>query len=185
MRRLDLHVVGPYAVALLASCFFYYHALQIAPAPDGQLGPDLWPKTILFLVVMTCLWEMVRALLSAERRRPEPTPGRIEPALVPKSDALRPADEVGSWAPWIGIAVATAYVAAFPWIGYPLATFFFVATFVFLGNYPRPLVAATIALAASLGFMFLFMRIVYVSLPIGVGPFATFTTTLMSLMHIK
>ena len=104
---------------------------------------------------------------------------------MPHEDAPDNAHELTPMTPWVGIGITAAYVFAFPWIGYPLATFVYVAAFVYLGNYRRPLRAACVGIVASLGFMFLFMRIVYVSLPIGVEPFAQVSTLLMRAMGIK
>lgn len=182
MRRLDIYVVGPYFVALVISCALYYYALQIAPAAEGQLGADLWPKTILILAIVTCIWEIGRSLLVPSNRSAAPAD---EAASTPDEDGPHNAHELTPLTPWVGIALTAAYVFAFPWIGYPLATFLYVAAFVFFGNYRRPLMAMCVGVAASLGFMFLFMRVVYVSLPIGVEPFAQVSTLFMRAMGIK
>ena len=182
MRRLDIYVVGPYAVALVLSSILYYSALQIAPAAEGRLGADLWPKTILILAIVTCIWEIGRSLLVPSNRSASPAEGA---GSMPHEDAPDNAHELTPMTPWVGIGITAAYVFAFPWIGYPLATFVYVAAFVYLGNYRRPLRAACVGIVASLGFMFLFMRIVYVSLPIGVEPFAQVSTLLMRAMGIK
>jgi len=183
MRRLDVYVVGPYTVALAISCFLYYSALQIAPAAEGQLGADWWPKTILILAIVTCIWEIGRSLISHPLNRSPSSPDNA--ASMHQDGGTHNAHELTPMTPWIGIGLTAAYVFAFPWIGYPLATFLYVAAFVYLGNYRRPLVAACVGVAASLGFVFLFMRIVYVSLPIGVEPFAQISTVLMRAMGIK
>lgn len=187
MRRIDVYVVGPYAVALVVSVFFFYEALQIAPAAEGQLGADVWPKTILFFAIVTCLWEIGRSVLFGVSRRPAratdvPT---HDASLIPSATAVDEGSEVSGFAPWIGIGLTAAYVCVFPWIGYALATLLYVVAFVYFGNYRKPLAALCVGVAASLGFMFLFMRVVYVSLPIGVEPFAQISTLLMHTMGIK
>jgi len=184
MRRPDIYVVGPYSVALVASCILYYCSLQIAPPAEGQLGADVWPKTILILAIITCIWEIGRNLVGARASVTESAAD--EAASMPHDDgAPHNAHELTPMTPWIGIALTAVYVFAFPWIGYPLATFVYVAAFVYLGNFRRPLIAVCVGIAASLGFMFLFMRVVYVSLPIGVEPFAQVSTVLMHAMGIK
>lgn len=186
MRRLDVYVVGPYSVALVVSLFFYYQALQIAPAAEGQIGADAWPKAILLLAIVTCIWEIARSFLGDASHPAADSNGESsDAALLAPASAPDNASELSGLTPWIGIALTAAYVFAFPWIGYPLATFLYVAVFVFFGNYRRPLVAACVGIVAGLGFMYLFMRIVYVSLPIGVEPFAQVSTLLMRAMGIK
>jgi putative tricarboxylic transport membrane protein len=183
MRRIDVYVVGPYVVALVVSAFFYYETREIAPAAEGQLGADMWPKTILLLAIATCLWEIARNVLGRSPRTVKHSADDM--SLVPRQSAAEEVSGITGVTPWIGIGLTAAYVAAFPWIGYPLATFLYVVAFVYCGSYRKPLRAVLIGIAASLGFMFLFMRVVYVSLPIGIEPFAQVSTALMHLMGIK
>src|SRR5579864_8778868 len=187
MRRIDVIGVAPYAVILLITSCLYYEALQIAPAAEGKLGADIWPKTVLIFAILTCVWKIASMIRFGplSRNQPalvEPNPADSSPM---QTEAPRDAADAGGFVPWIGIVVTAAYVFAFPWLGYFLATFIYVTTFVYLGNYRRPLIAACIGLAASVGFMLLFMRIVYVSLPIGVEPFAHLSTFLIRAMGIK
>ena len=185
-RRLDLKVVGPYGVAFVVSGFFYFEALQIAPVADNQLGPAVWPKTILLLAMLTCIWEIGRSLIGRGPKGGAATTNENSDAAFDASgDAVHDSTGVKRYTPWLGIALTLAYVAAFQWLGYPIATFLYVSAFVFFGNYRRPLAAVSIGFVASLAFMFLFMRVVYVSLPIGIEPFAQVSTLLMSLMGVK
>jgi putative tricarboxylic transport membrane protein len=188
MRRLDFIGIGPYVVVLLIASYLYYQAVQISPGGEGRLGPDFWPKTILVFAIVTCAWEIVRKVFVGAP--PGGRPGPIEDSsgetsLIPQGKPLEDTSEVGPFVPWMGIGLTAAYVFSFPWLGYFIATFLYVTAFVFLGNYRRPLVAACVGIAASLAFMFLFMRVVYVSLPIGVEPFAQLSTLLMRVMGIK
>lgn len=187
MKRLDFYVVGPYTVALIISCILYYCAQQIVPAAEGQLGADFWPKTILLLAIVTCAWEIGRSLVSnPSNRSARSAPDDAHAPSTPHADGgPHNMHELTPMTPWVGIGLTAAYVFSFPWIGYPLATCLYVAVFVYLGNYRRPLIAACVGMVASLGFMFLFMRVVYVSLPIGVEPFARISTLLMHVMGIK
>jgi len=185
MNRRDFIGIAPYAAILVINIFLYYEALQIAPASETRLGAGFWPKTILLLAIATCVWEIarkvgVRVVRSHRNRR-----GRDDAALIPRERPAEDAPEIGRLVPWMGIALTAAYVFTFPWLGYFLATFLYVTAFVYLGNYRRVWVSAGIGLIASLGFMFLFMRIVYVSLPIGIGPFGQLSALLMRAMGIK
>ena len=187
MKRLDVYVVGPYTVALILSGGLYYYARQISAAPEGQLGADIWPKTILVLAMITCVWKIGHSLFSASSNRAgHPAQVDADATLIPHGDgSAHDVANVTRLTPWIGIALTAIYVFAFPWLGYPIATFLYVTAFVYFGNFRRPLVAACVALVSSIGFMFLFMRIVYVSLPIGVEPFAQVSTVLMRAMGVK
>ena len=182
LRRLDLAGVAPYVVILAISVCLYYQALQIPSAGPDRLGADVWPKTILLFAVLTCLWEIVRLLWLANHNSANHDG---DGSLIPQQKPVEETAEVGPLVPWVGIGLTAAYVFSFPWLGYLLATFLYVTTFAYFGNYRKLLAAACVGIAASLAFMFLFMRIVYVSLPIGVEPFAQLSTLLMTAMGIK
>jgi putative tricarboxylic transport membrane protein len=186
MKRLDVIGIGPYIVILLVSSYLYYQALQIPTRGEDVLGADLWPKTILVLAVLTCVWEIIRKIRVArpdDRASLEDASGGT--SLTPQKEQLEDAREVAPFVPWIGIGLTAAYVFSLPWLGYFLATCLYVPAFVYLGNYRNLLVAAFVGVAASLAFMFVFMRVVYVSLPVGVEPFAELSTLLMRAMGIK
>jgi len=183
MKRYDLAGVAPYAIILLISALLYYQALQIPPGDGDRLGADIWPKTILFFAILTCVWEIVRKIWVSIHVRSDNRDAK-RASLVPRKP-VEEADEVGTFVPWIGIALTAAYVFSFPWLGYFLATALYVTVFVYFGNYRNAFAAACVGIGSSLAFMFLFMRVVYVSLPIGVEPFAHVSTLLMRAMGIK
>lgn len=186
MNRRDLMGIAPYLAILVINCILYYQALQIAPVGEGRLGADFWPKAVLVLAIATCVWEITRKIgvgVARNHRRGQATHGGA--SLIPRAKPTDGMPELGFFVPWIGIAVTAAYVFAFPWLGYFVATFLYVTAFVYLGNYRRASVVIGVGVVASLTFMFLFMRVVYVSLPIGVGPFAQVSTLLMRAMGIK
>jgi len=184
MKRFDVVGVAPYVVILLIAGALYDQALQIPTAGPDRLGADIWPKTILLFAILTCVWEIARKIWLAQHTDAADT-AIGGPSLVPQQKSTEESGEVGPLVPWIGIALTAAYVFSFPWLGYFLATFLYVTFFVYFGNYRKLFAAACVGVAASLAFMFLFMRIVYVSLPIGVEPFARVSTSLMHVMGIK
>jgi putative tricarboxylic transport membrane protein len=173
--------VAPYIVILVIAACLCYYAFQISPGADDKLGADVWPKTILLFTVLTCAVEIFRKLFE-KRADGSAAPAHPE-AHVPS--AQQGAAPVGRWTPRIGIALTVLYAWSFSEIGYFLATVLFVAAFVYFGNYRRPLAAALTGLVASLAFVFIFMKIVYVSLPLGRGPFGELSALIMTIMGIK
>jgi putative tricarboxylic transport membrane protein len=84
-----------------------------------------------------------------------------------------------------GIVLTVAYVLSIERLGFFLCTFAYLAAFTWIGRYRRPLVVLASSLAGSLAFMFVFMKVVYVSLPLGQEPFSQVTFLLMRLMAIR
>jgi putative tricarboxylic transport membrane protein len=54
-----------------------------------------------------------------------------------------------------------------------------------LGRYRRNGVIVSISLLGSLAFVFVFMKIVYVSLPLGIGPFQAVSVAILAALGIR
>jgi putative tricarboxylic transport membrane protein len=77
------------------------------------------------------------------------------------------------------------YVVLIEKLGFFLCTVIYLAAFMWVGRYRRLGVIVATSLIGSLAFMFMFMKVVYVSLPLGVEPFAQVSFLLMRAMGIK
>jgi putative tricarboxylic transport membrane protein len=53
-----------------------------------------------------------------------------------------------------------------------------------VGRFRRPKIVAAASVLGSLTFVFVFMKVVYVSLPLGVGPFRTLSAWIMAALGI-
>jgi putative tricarboxylic transport membrane protein len=61
----------------------------------------------------------------------------------------------------------------------------YIAAFVALGGYRRWGIIAAVSVIGTFVMLFFFMKVVYVSLPLGVGPFQQVTLFLMQLLGIR
>jgi putative tricarboxylic transport membrane protein len=160
-------------------------------APGGRIGPDLWPKAMLALCVVTCLYQIVRTLLLDDGAG-EAT-GVLESVIEETSAAAdesapsppKPAEPRFPMLLVAGIALTIAYVLAIERLGFFLCTVVYLAAFAWIGRYRRPVVVLASSVIGSLAFMFVFMKVVYVSLPLGQEPFSQVTFALMRLMGIR
>ena len=84
-----------------------------------------------------------------------------------------------------GIALTIGYVALLGTLGFFIDTVLYIAALMWTGRYRRWPVIAAVAFAGALVFMFIFMKVVYLSLPIGSAPFATVSLLLMQLLGIR
>lgn len=154
-------------------------------APGGRIGPDFWPKVILGLATITCVYEILKTLFWDQDGEVggvlesiiEETPGGGAVETVP--ERRFPRLILG------GIALTVAYVLLIERVGFFLCTFIYLAAFAWIGRYRRPFVVLASSLIGSLLFMFVFMKVVYVSLPLGQEPFSYVTFMLMRLMGIR
>jgi putative tricarboxylic transport membrane protein len=86
---------------------------------------------------------------------------------------------------WAGIILTVLYLFAIEKLGFFLCTTLYLGLFMFVGGYRRYGVIVATSLIGSLAFVFMFMKVVYVSLPLGEGPFAQVSFLLMRLLGIK
>jgi len=178
----------PYALVGLFAGYLYHTATQFEFHRRGStLGPDFWPKLLLGLVIAICLYEIARIVLFRGRRGEA---SGVLQEMVEESEAKHGGGyvHVEARSPWVlvaGIALTAFYVWVILRLGFFLATLPYVFAFIALGGYRRWVVNGAVSLVGTLAMMFFFMKVVYVSLPIGEEPFAQLTFWLMRVMGIR
>jgi putative tricarboxylic transport membrane protein len=183
-----LKAIVPYAALLAGAAFLYDEAGRFAyAAKPGGLGPGVWPKAILLLLIAICAYEIVRRTLFVRR-----SPKCVAATETLATDAADPAPETqpadAARHPYLllaGIALTVLYVLALDSLGFFLATALYLALFMAVGRYRRLGVIVTTSVAGSLAFVLVFMKVVYVSLPLGTGPFQSVSVWLLSLLGIR
>src|SRR5262245_17210554 len=164
VRAILPYVVG---LAIAVALFTITGHLDYTPRA-GQLGPDTWPRLVIGLMALTCLFEIVRAVR-----------GKNEARGV--SAALEEAGQEDNEEPRFplllagGIVRVVVYAVLVPLLGFLLATFLFIAAFMYVGRYRNHLAAWATSAAITVLIGTLFLRIAYVSLPRGVPPFDRIT----------
>jgi hypothetical protein len=76
-------------------------------------------------------------------------------------------------------------VVAVPWIGFFTATAIFLAAFPWIGGLRRPVLAVSISLAGTITLALVFLKVAYISLPLGEGPFRALSLGLMRLLGVS
>jgi putative tricarboxylic transport membrane protein len=180
---------APYWVTLAVSVYFFGIAQGItAPGTGDQLGPDFWPKAFLILMMLVCAIGIARVLLVRRHALDEAFADDVPQGTAAARDVRDAEGEPAQRYPLLllaGIILCVAYVALFAALGFFVDTFLFLLAFILVGRYRRPGIALAVSGAGTLVFMFVFMKIVYVSLPIGAPPFSEVSILLMRLMGIR
>lgn len=174
----------PYVIVLLISGYLFYRATQFDfVAPGGRIGPDAWPKAILLLSMLTCAFEIIKNLFFA--RSSHKVAGVLESIVkeAPVEEEPLPRSYPGLLI--AGALMTVAYAALINILGFFICTVLFLAGFMWVGRYRRLGVILAASLSGGIVFMFVFMKIVYVSLPLGVGPFGQVSVHLMQIMGIR
>ena len=168
-----LRQAAPHAVMLVAAGLLWWAASRIDVDTGGRIGPGVWPKAIVGFMALLCLYEIVkrvafgasntaRGLVEGMEAQPEGERAREYPARLAG-----------------GIALVVAYVFGVQWLGFFVATALFLAVFPWIAGFRRPGLAAAIGVTGSLLLVVVFMRIAYISLPLGAGPFRAFSIALL------
>jgi putative tricarboxylic transport membrane protein len=139
------------------------------------------------LIIATCLYEIVRIVVLGRR---SDVSGVLQEMV---DESLEVHQDAGAMVavkrrPWLlagGILLTAFYVWVIQRLGFFLATAPYLAIFIALGGYRRWSVNAAVSLVGTAAMMFFFMKVVYVSLPIGQEPFAQVTLFLMRVMGIR
>lgn len=196
-RLFRLRGFVPYIVLLIGALYLFGVADRISFMPvPGQSGPALWPKIVLTLLIGVCIFEIGRRTLwsfsgtgateRAVRREMGAEPGALD---TPGADDADPMLEAhGADHPWrvVGTVVATIlYLLALETTGFFLSTIVYSAALMWFGGTRRPFVMVVMSLALSTFFTFVFMKVIFVALPIGHGPFQTVSLAIMALLGIR
>lgn len=174
--------LGPYAVLLAGSVWFWTMADGLKGSPVGAgLGPGTWPKLVIGALGAVCGYELLRRLFAlVPGRHPVPPAGDdltgIEAAEV---------EEAGPAAPvWGAITASIVYLLLFEQVGFALDTFAFVLVLMWLGRFRRWPLMLPISAGLTLGLLYVFMKLVFVPLPLGAGPFSAFSQALLRILGI-
>ncbi|MFG1360933.1 tripartite tricarboxylate transporter TctB family protein [Xanthobacter pseudotagetidis] len=170
----------PYVLLVVIAVVLWRLAdhIEVAARP-GQLGPDFWPKVAIGLMGIVALVELVRAIVSPNHREAHGIADQLEAA-----EPLADADELEDRSlPLLlgGMAMCGTYALSLGIIGFPLATFFFLAGFMYLGRFRRHTMIWISAFIGTAVLSVLFLKVVYVSLPRGMPPFDMVTDFIVSL----
>jgi putative tricarboxylic transport membrane protein len=170
-----LKAAAPYAALLAGAAYLFHDASHFTYSRrSGELGPDFWPKAVLVLLMLVCGWELVARMLS--RRAAAQSPAQT----VSEADARRYPRLLAA-----GALATFGYVLVLPEAGFFVSTALYLALFMLIGRYRRYGVIAAASIGGSLAFVFVFMRIVYVSLPLGVGAFQKLSLWLLATLGVR
>lgn len=175
----------PYFIGLGIAAYLYHLAGTISyPARPGQLGPDFWPRVAISIIAIVCLYEAVRVLLT----------GRIDYSVQGIAEHLEEEEPDDAEAQPAssrlymllgGLALTLGYAVLVPILGFLLASYLFLIVFMYLGGIRNHVAIWASSTIGMLVFAFIFLKVVYVSLPRGEPPFDQVTQLVMDLLMVR
>ncbi len=177
LRRLQAAL--PYVVVLAAGIFLYFEADHFEyEQVSGRIGPGAWPELILILMLVTALWGIISSALSAGKAK------AIDDEEASEDEDLVRPPEIYPYRVWVAVVGTLVYLLALPVLGFFVATALYSFGLMYLGQFRRPLPTMLLSVGIGLTFMFVFMRVVYVALPLGIAPFNQLSYALMAAMGV-
>ncbi len=168
----------PYLVWLVVAAVLWFLTTQISfDARPGQIAPSFWPRVAIGLMGLSALIEIGRQLFSA-------APGK---EIAGIGEALEGGEDDEDDAPrqshllLIGVALTVAFAVLVSTFGFVLSTFLYLVAFMYAGGYRNHVMIWSASLLGTLLFAFVFLKVVYVSLPRGTAPFDSVTQFVLNL----
>jgi putative tricarboxylic transport membrane protein len=162
---------APYVVLLCAAVYLLSLTRQLEyPRAPGRLGPDAWPQALLVLLIAACVLGLASTLWTS---RPADQQAAPPPSAAGAPDEPQAPSRYGLVA--AGMALFLAYPIALAYLGFIVATFLLMTLFMLVGLWRNVPGVLSVGAVGTLALFYIFRGVVYVSLPLGVGPFQSFT----------
>jgi hypothetical protein len=129
------------------------------------------------------IFEILRRLISG---RSESTVGIAENLdRMAEEEEGQQAEPTARWPLLAGIALTLAYAALVPVLGFITASFAFVIIFMYIAGVRSHLTIWLVGAGGILAFAFVFLKVVYISMPRGTPPFDQVTQAVFDLLQIR
>lgn len=168
-------------IAVLGLCVVLWIPTREFTSSVGGPGPALYPRVLIILLAVAMV---VRILQQVRENRTGAAAPPVDSEAPPEEGAEFDESLIDHRRVGVAIAFSFLYVASTLFLGWTIATFVFSVVFLAMAGKRNPLVVLPTALVFSLGFTYVFVKIVYISLPTGSGVFDTITVRLFELMGI-
>jgi hypothetical protein len=176
-RRAVLGEVIPELLVLAGVVYLFFKAGDFsARQQPGQLGPAFWPRLVALGLGVALLVRIVQVF--REHNRPVVR-------VASEFDDIEDDDVEVNWrSAALAMGLAFGYVVATMFLGYMFATMAFLGAFIWAGG-QRRWAAPVVAVVGGLVMTYVFVGVVYVSVPTGVGVFDTVTVAVYKLLGIQ
>jgi hypothetical protein len=171
---------APFALLFAAGAYLFSRTLEFDfPRAPGRLGPDTWPQAILVLLMITCGVGILREILTRQAEGGGggllPTGAGADEQDVPSRYGLVAA----------GLLLFLAYPTALEYLGFIAATFVLMLLFMRVGQWRSVPGIVAVSAIGTLALFYIFRGVVYVSLPLGRGPFHDWTVWVAGLLGMR
>lgn len=165
-------------IVMLGLCLALWVQTNEFTSSVGGPGPAMYPRVLISLLAFAMVVRLYQPL------RGGTDAANDDEDFVPEEGAELDEALIDSRRVWTAIALAVGYVLATIYLGWLIATFIFTIVFLVLAGKRNPLIIVPAAFVFSFGMTYVFVKIVYISLPTGVAAFDVITVRLFEIMGI-
>ena len=144
---------------------------------DDRISPAFWPQGILWLWLALSAGELLKRIVQIMLRARH---AQVDNAIHINA----PASGVLPWAT-VGLTLILGYSFLVSYLGFPIATAAFLFCFAWIGGYRRFIFLSIVSLLGSAFLVLIFMKIAYISLPLGSGVFKEISIFMLRLYGIQ
>jgi len=174
-RDLAAELIPELGLIALAVYLFYLAGTFQNQAEQDLLGPGFWPRLAAAGLTVALVVRIVQ--IFRERNRPIVK-------VHSEFDEFEEKAELDWGRTALAMALAVAYVLSTMFLGYLISTALFLGVFIWLGG-QRNRYVPLVAIGGALVTTYVFIGIVFVSLPTGVGVFDTVTVAIYRLLGLQ
>ena len=186
-----LRLALPHTVLLLVAGLLYYAASLIDTSGAGatRLAADFWPKSIIAAMALLCIYEIGKRLIMGATRDAAGLIAGLDRAPLEIEGTPAPTETPSIAAPdnrklVAGLLLIAAFVFGVAYVGFFIGTALFLVLVSWVGGFRRAWPVALISVLGAFVLLVIFMRVAYISLPLGVGPFQQLSVTLLRLIGV-
>lgn len=163
-------------VGVLAFCALLYSRTGGLTTTAQGPGPAMFPRLLIGLLAVAMLVRIGQHVRDIRRGRAGVGEGAS--TVVEEGVELDEAS-ISMARVWQMIGLSIGYVVATIYLGWIIATFAFLVLFLFLAGKCKLWFTVPLSAGLAVGFAYLFVKVVYIALPTGVGVFDLFTLRLL------
>jgi putative tricarboxylic transport membrane protein len=171
-------------MALVMVAVLWPATLSLSSSAGGP-GPAFFPQVLLGMLAVASLVGVGQEVRrSRSGRRPAVPVAEVPLPSDPGLGTEEEAEETDLKRALVAAALVLGYVAATAVMGWVLASIAFALVFLWMSGHRKPWTLIAVAVVAPQVLAYVFVKIVYIALPTGIGVFDTATVALYRVLGI-
>ena len=152
MKKADLTISG---ILFLASVYLYYVADCIpTPVQFKDVGAGIWPKIVFTCLILACIILFITTLRTKDGEKTVSGKEEMTHLLMP-------------------VSLCAFYVIAMKWVGFLVSSMIFSFVYMYFVGCRKKAAIVIISLAVPFLVGLIFLKLMYIPIPKGVGIFKT------------